>query len=314
MATVKIVDPLTLYGREAIHLLEQSGTLATSLSYCHTAEDDEHQIAEVGGEPGLVPPLDDAGQLADADALLITGSCESPRGAIVQEFVDANPSTLVVSLGPSSGLVDLLVPAAGPPPDPTERHLRVAHPALVVLSQLRDCLRHFEPESATVAAVDPVSVSGRDPVEQLARQAAQRLQGSEVTELIDGQVLAFTAVAGHDDDLNRDAASLHPDLPVAATRTYAGRFHGNVAHIGLEFAQPGSEHEIREAIRDDPRFAEPNLPLLLDASTDSDHIALSLPRMSANDRVLAITAMVDGLRVGGALTGIEILRSMLMQR
>jgi hypothetical protein len=87
-----------------------------------------------------------------------------------------------------------------------------------------------------------------------------------------------------------------------------------VAHIGLDFAQPGSEHEIREAIRDDPRFAEPNLPLLLDASTDSDHIALSLPRMSANDRVLAITAMVDGLRVGGALTGIEILRSMLMQR
>ncbi len=312
MATIKIVDPLTLFGREAIQLLEHAGPLSASVSYCHTETDDEHQIAEVGGEPGLVPPLDDPAQLADVDALLIAGDCESPRGAIVQEFLDANPSTPVVALGTSTRLVDLMVPAAGPPADPTDRHLRVAHPALVVLYQLTRCLRHFEPKSATVAAVDPVSMGGRDRVEQLARQGAQRLHGSGVTELIDEQVLAFTAVAGHDDDLSRDAAILHPELSVACTRTYAGRFHGNVAHLGLVFAQPGSEHELYETIRDDDRFAEPTLPLLLDASTDSDLIALSLPRLSGDDRVLAITAMVDGLRVGGALTGIEILRSMLL--
>ena len=313
MATIKIVDPLTLYGREAIRLLEDAGPLAASLSYCHTETDEEHQITEVGGEPGLVPPLEDPAELADVDAVLIASPCDSPRSAHVQEFLEANPSTPVVGLGPSASLVELLVPAAGPPADSTERHLRVPHPALVVLHQLTSCLRYLEPESATVAAVDPVSVGGRDSVEQLARQAFQRLQGSGVDELIDDQVLAFTAIAGHDDDLNRDAAILHPGLAVAATRTYAGRFHGNVAHIGVVFAQPPeSEHEVYEAFRDDERFAEPNLPLLLDASTDTNHIALSLPRLSGNDRVLAITAMVDGLRVGGVLTGIEILRSMLL--
>lgn len=204
-----------------------------------------------------------------------------------------------------------MVPVAAPPEDPTERHLRVAHPALVALYQLTSCLRHLQPESATVAAVDPVSVGGRDRVEQLARQAAKRLQGALVEELIDDQVLAFTAVAGHDDDLNRDAALLLPNLSVAATRTYAGRFHGHMAHIGIVFAQPESEHEVYEAIRDDGHFAEPTLPVLLDASTDTDHIALSLPRLSGDERVLAVTAMVDGLRIGGALTGLEILRTML---
>jgi len=36
-----------------------------------------------------------------------------------------------------------------------------------------------------------------------------------------------------------------------------------------------------------------------------------MPRLSNDGRLLAVTAMVDGLRVGGAATALEVLRSLL---
>ena len=49
----------------------------------------------------------------------------------------------------------------------------------------------------------------------------------------------------------------------------------------------------------------------LDATIDTDQVALTPPALSSDRRMLATTAMVDGLRIGGALTALEILRSMI---
>ncbi len=311
MPKILIVDPLTLLGREALALFHRDPTGGWSISYVHTSVNDEHQIAELGGEPALVPALGASSELTGFDAVLVASDAEEPRSSHVAEFLKDNPSAPTVVMGAWSKLHELTSPAAGAAADQPSAHLHVAHPALVALQNLVDCLRHLAPTSATVAAVDPVSVLGTNAVEQLARQAAQRLQGVTIDETIEGLVMAFTAVATNDDDLNRDAASLMPDLSVSATKTTAGRFHGHVAHIGLSFADEVAEHDVLDALRDDERFADPDLPVNLDATLDSDLLAVSLPRVSADGRTLAITAMADGLRIGGAFTALQILRSLV---
>lgn len=313
MPKILIVDPLTLLGRETLHLLAVDPFLSADVGYVHTGEDDEHQIAELAGEPALVPPLDAPDQLADAGAVLVASGVATPRLGNLLEFADTNPSTPVVVMGRVPVEWDRMPPAAGAVPEGTPRHVRVAHPALVMLWTLTNCLRYLGPAWATLAALDPVSAGGAEDVERLARQGAQRLQGADVaaSDLIGDQVLAFNLVAADDEELNRDASELLPDLEVAATRAATGCFHGNAAQIGIGFDSTIEEHEVLAALRDDERFAEPDLPLSLDAMTESDVIGLGLPRLSRGGQALSVTAFADGLRIGGARTGLEILRSLL---
>jgi aspartate-semialdehyde dehydrogenase len=217
----------------------------------------------------------------------------------------------IVVMGHLPGDWDLMPPAAGPVTERTSSHLRVAHPALVVLWTLVGSLRYLDPVWGTVAALDPVSAGGAEDVERLARQAAQRLRGAEVEERIADQVLAFNLVAADDEDLNRDAAALLPDLDTTATRLATGCFHGNAAQVGIGFSSAVEEHEVMEALRDDERLAVPDLPLSLDSITESDLIGLSVPRLSRTGRQLSVTGIADGLRIGGARTALEILRSLL---
>jgi len=311
MPKILIVDPLTLLGREVLHLLPSDVALSGPLSFRHTDDDDEHQVADIAGEPILVPPFEDPAELADTDAILVASDTTTRRGEMVAEFVETHDTTPVVSMGRNSRLDDLTIPATGPATKWNNLHLRVAHPALVMLTTILDSLRDMNPERATVAAVEPVSVRGREEVERLARQAAKRLKGADAEELIGDHVRAFNTIAADADNLNRDAALLLPEISVAATRTLSGCFHGHEAHLGFFFAQPVSENEVFEAFRDDERLADPDLPVALDACTGTDLIALSVPRFSGDGRTLAITAMADGLRVGGALTALQILRSIL---
>jgi aspartate-semialdehyde dehydrogenase len=311
MHKILIVDPTTLLGREALALLQREPLETGAVSFVHTAGDDEHEIVELAGQPALVPPLTDPDQLAGFDAVLVASDTETARGSHVARFLEEHPSAPVVVMGHRSTLHEHTVPAAGAATNWPLTHVHVVHPALVALWSLASCLSQFEPSNATIAAIDPVSVRGTEAVERLARQAAKRLQGALVEETIEGRVLAFTAVATDDDDLNRDAAALMPDLSVSATRIVAGFFHGHQSHIGMVFDHEATEHDVLDALRADERFADPDLPISLDAATDSDQVLLSLPRLAADGRTMAVSAMADGLRVGGALTALQILRSLI---
>jgi hypothetical protein len=311
MPKIRIVDPLTLLGREALQLLAGDPYLAGDLAYHHTADDDEHQIAELAGQPALVPPIEDPDELAGADAVLVASDQPTSRLEHVSRFADSHPDTPIVVMGQLPGWWEVLPPAAGADPDRSSMHFRVAHPALVAVWTLVSALDQLEPMRVVVAALEPVSAGGVGNVERLARQAALRLQGAAVEELINDRVLAFNLVADDDEDLNRDAALLLPRLEVAATRTATGCFHGHVAHIGISFRAGVEEHEVLEALREDERIADPDLPLSLDACVESGLIGLSMPRLSGDGSLLAVTAMVDGLQVGGAATALQILRSLL---
>jgi aspartate-semialdehyde dehydrogenase len=162
-----------------------------------------------------------------------------------------------------------------------------------------------------VAAVEPVSSLGVAAVESLARQARQRIQGAPVEELINESVLAFNLVASEDEDLVQDAATLFPDLDLAVTRSLAGHFHGHVAHVCLLFYEPVEEYELYDALSSDTRIVAQEPPFALDATPETDQVTVLRPRLSRDRRCLATTALFDGLRIGGALTALEILQSIL---
>jgi hypothetical protein len=310
MSKILIVDPLTLLGQEVLQLLPADLELPGPVVLCHTADDDEHQITDIAGEPALVPPLTEPDELSDADVIVVTSDAATGRAEMIDAFLRETPAMPAVVVGASPHLDALTVPAASGSALPDGRRVRVAHPSLVVAHALVDCLGDMAPARVTIAAIEPVSVGGRDEVERLARQGAQRLQGADVDETIGGHVLAFSAVATDADRLNRDAAMLFPDLAVAATRVLSGCFHGHQTHVSLEFGDPVDRHEVTESLRADDRLRGPDLPVPLDQTTDSDRIALSAPSFSNDDRTMAITAMADGLRIGGALTALEILRAL----
>lgn len=307
-----VVDPLTLIGREFMSLAEGRPDLVAEFSFCHTDDDEEHQIAELVGRPSLIPPLSGAEDFAGCSAVLVASDTDSSRLRHLFANMDDDPMLPVIDVARSASLADRCQPAVGAAESWSTVHLRVAHPALVVLAHLVRALRHLEPTGGTVMAVDPVSALGGQAVESLARQAAQRLQGAPVEEMIEGNVLAFNVVGGIDDALQEDAATVFPDLDVAVSRAVAGCFHGHAVYLGLAFGAPVDDDEIREAIVSDEIFDLRHTPLSLDSTPETDRVSLTPPRLSSDRHNVGITAMVDGLRIGGARTALEILESVLV--
>ncbi len=303
-----LVDPLTLMGREIRELLPGFPGLINEMKYVHTAPSDEHEVTDLAGQAALVPPLASADDL-EPGALLLATDIDTPRLKHVEAFLDRFPETLVVDAGRLGRFADCTTAAAGGTAAPESRHLRLAHPALVAATTLLGPLAHLEPLGASVAAVEPVSVLGRDAVEGLARQATSRLQGEPVSEPIGGHSLAFSMVALGADRLGEEAAQVLPGLPIVVTRCLSGCFHGHLVQIGITFEHAVDESDLEQAWQTTPRVAQVGLPLRLDTVTGSELIALAPPEFGSDRRTVALTAMMDGLRLG-ALTTLEILQSL----
>jgi len=308
---VLIVDPLTLLGRELTRCIEDSPDLVFDIDYRHTSGDDEHQIAELGAVPALVPTLDGADDTGDAGIVVVTSDPGGDRAGFLEDMAHRRSDLTLIDVARLPELADVTRPAvAATATSGDGLHLRVAHPALVVARSLITALEPLGPTRGHVAAVDPVSIYGREALDALVHQAARRLQGGDPEQSIGGQVLAFNQVSVESDQLTEDAAVLVSTVPLAVTRTLSGCFHGHVVHLAIELAEPIDDPELRDALDacGDVIVADP--PFSLDAVPDRDHIFVSQPQLSPDRRIAAVTAMVDGLRLGGALTAVEILRAL----
>ncbi len=308
---VLIVDPLTLLGRELTRCIEDSPDLVFDIDYRHTSGDDEHQIAELGAVPALVPALDGADDTGGAGIVVVTSDPGGDRLGLLEDMAIRRSDLTLIDVARLPELADVARPAVAATAMSGERHhLRVAHPALVVARSLINALEPLGPTRGHLAAVDPVSTYGREALEVLVHQAGRRLQGGDPEQTIDGQVLAFNQVSVVSDHLAEDATLLIPGVPLAVTRTLNGCFHGHVAHLAVELAEPADDPELRDALETcgNVIFADP--PFSLDAVPDRDHIFVSQPQLAPDRRIVAVTAMVDGLRLGGALTAVEILRAL----
>jgi len=308
---ILIVDPLTLIGRELARCIEATPDLAFEIDYRHTSADDEHQVTELGAAPALVPPLEDSDDTGGAGIILVTSDTETERTGLLEDLMIRHPEITVIDLSRMPKLMDLTSPAVGSTTLKPERcHLRVAHPALAATTAVLNALRPLGPVRGSVAAVDPVSIFGRDALEILVHQAGRRMQGGTPDHAIDGHMLAFNQIAVDSDALTEEAAELIRDVPLAVTRTLAGNFHGHMAHLSIELADPVDDPDLRDAFEAASQVVLGEAPISLDLVPDRDHVLLTQPQISPDRRMVAMTALVDGLRIGGALTAAEILRSM----
>jgi hypothetical protein len=307
-----IVDPLTLLGREFLRCLENATDVYLEVDYRHTAADDEHQITELAAEPALVPPLEGPEELTNAGVVVITSDQETERTGHLEELMIRHPEIAVVDVGRLPRLRDHTYPATGGTAGTSERrHLRTAQPTLAATAAVLEALGPLRPTRGTVAAVDPVSIHGREAIDTLVHQAGRRMQGGTPDHLIDGQVLAFSQVAMGADAFMEEASEVVPDIPLAVSRTAVGCFHGHVVHLGVEFGEPVDDPELRELIESRPEILLCDTPLSLDSVPDQDQILLAQPQLSPDRRMAAMTVMVDGLRIGGALTALDIIRTMI---
>jgi hypothetical protein len=305
-----VLDPLSLLGREFLGRGDELDRMQAALEYRHTTTDDEYEIAEVGGRTVLVPPLDSPAELEGYDAVLVASEGHSSRHDHLLSFLDRNPEATVVDLSRLAILRDHMAPATGPGPA-SARHLRVAHPALVATARVAEVLQHLGRFGGSLAAVDPVSVFGREGIEILARQAAQRMRGEPVGERIDNCIRAFNFLSVDPTDLQDEASAVLPELQLAVTLGLSGMFHGHLAHLALTCSEALSLQAVRETLGQAAGLELADHPLGLDTVPDHDRVLVAPSALSADGRQLALTLMADGLRVGGALTAFDLLDSLV---
>jgi hypothetical protein len=305
-----ILDPLTLRGRELLKCSDRLEGIVGEWDFRHTDLDEEHQIADMVEGPALVPPLEGTDDFVGADVIVVASDGWSSRHEHLLSHLDNNPDAILLDLTGFENLRDRTTPSIGDV-GPDTRQLRAAHPALFATSRVFEVLSFMATLRGSLTVVDPASAYGREAVEILARQAAQRVQGAPVDDRVRGHILAFNSVAVESDDLQEDASVILPDLPLAITRTLSSSFHGHLAHLGLSFEHPVEPDDVRDVLAQAEAIEIDSFPLSLDSVSDRDTVVVSPPSLSPDGTQLALTMMADGLRVGGALTAVEILEALL---
>lgn len=306
---IALIDPLTLVGREVARRLPQLGSEPLLL---HTGVDDEHEIAEIGGSARLVPPLSDESDLGGCAAVIVASDAPTEKLAALLEILDRYPELPLVDVSRLEALRARTVPLAAPSPERlSPPSVRVAHPSLVATYHTLQVLRDLNPTAVTLNALEPVSIHGTGGVEALARQATARLRGEPPTDLVAGETLAFSLVTLPADEIMEDAALLLQGLQAAVGRGAGGWFHGHAALVGIRFAQPIEESDLLDRWMVAEHLTVEEGPLRLDTVTDRETVLLGAPSLSPDRRTVAVAAMVDGLLVGGALTAVELLASLL---
>lgn len=309
MPRFAIIDPLTLVGQEINAEIRRSFPEA-DLSLFHTLEDQEHQIASVGGQAALVPPVSESNAFSGVDVVVLASDQTSSRLKVLEKALEDNPDLVFIDASPLNHYRHLTSPALDADVMTQGARLRPAHPAIVVAVAITEALAAFQLTAMSIAAVEPVSIFGKDAIGILAQQASQRLQGENVKKAIDDYVAAFNMTARSGADLTEEASELLPQVEVAVTRTLGGCFHGHLTMLGLVFASDLGESSVIEALKRAPGISVKNYPLRLDGVGDMDKIWVTRPEISKGGRTLCLQAMVDGTRIGGALTVASILQGL----
>ena len=307
---ILVLDPLTLAGKELLNFDQRLADIGAELDFRHTGIDDESQVAEIGAGPAMVPPLDAPEDLMGADVIVVASDGESSRHDHLLTFLDDDPDQAIVDLTRLGFLDSRTQPSVGVQLSES-RQLRVAHPAIAATAVVVEAVAHLGRCNGSLAAVDPVSTFGQEAIELLANQAGQRMVGASVDDRIQGHILAFNLVAVDSDLLQTEAALLLPETQLAVTQSLSGSFHGHLAFLGLSFNSPVGPRDIDEALSLAPGIEVAAFPLGLDSIPDTDHVVVAPPALSPDQTQLALTLMIDGLRIGGALTALDILETLV---
>ncbi len=301
MPRFAILDPLTLMGQELTRELKRRFPEA-DLTLFHTTDADEHQIFEIEGQAALVPPLTEEDSLSEYDVVILAADRINPRLKVLEQTLEDDDTLVFIDASSLAHYRHITSPALNANAMTSGVRLRPANPSIVAADCVLRALAAFEPTALTVAAIEPVSIYGKEAVTTLAHQAAQRLQGDTVSEKIDKNIAAFNMTAVSGIDLANEASVLFPDLEVAATRTLGGCFHGHLAILSLTFASALPIKAAVRALKQAPDLSIKNSSLNIDGVSDREGICLTQVEASTGGHMLTLQAMFDGLQFGGAVT------------
>jgi hypothetical protein len=187
----------------------------------------------------------------------------------------------------------------------------VASPGATVVAQLAGPLVELGLTGLSAVVEVPASARGREAVQALARNAAARLQGVPAEEGEEDPFVSFDLTVGNEERCGEEVALLLPDVETAVAEVRAGVFHGWTVHLGLSFADrvhPDRILGLWDASDTVDRFES---GLLLSRVVESNRIHTGPLTLSSGGRQVTVTAAVDGLRVGGAATALEILPALI---
>lgn len=302
-----ILDPTSWVGRELTARLAGR----EPLRLFHSGADDEHLIAEVGGDANLVAPLSDPGELDGARVVVLTAPPDPRRGALLLEWLRAHRHVTLLDasqpgLAPDECTTVLTSGAGG-------GWLHVADPAVALAAHLLLAMRPLQPRSAALTVLRPASTFGPVGVEELAAQAAARLSGRAPRRAVAlPRVIAFDATvasAGDRERLQAQLAALVGGVSVTLSLFDIGMFHGHAAVMTVECAAEPAQEDVLAALRRAPlRLARAGEQLRSSAAVDTERIGCAHPILA--ERRVTIDAVGDGFRLAGAAAVLDVLDSL----
>jgi aspartate-semialdehyde dehydrogenase len=311
LPAICLFEPLSLVGRELLQLMEERKLQPQRVVAFHLGADEEHQVAEIGGEPALVPPLESEDQVPEELPIIVAAPPEPARRQVLADLLGQRAEQPVLDIA-RTGLVEGPLLAGAPPGKLWPPRAVVASPGATVIARLAAPLAELGLEALAAVVEIPASASGRGAVESLARQAAARLQGLPVEEEGgEAAAMAFDIGMVADPAVSGEVARLLRGIESVVSEMRTGTFHGWVVHLSLRFGARVHRDRILGIWESSGTVQQVGEDLRLSGVMESDCIHIGPLRLSEAGRQAVVTAAADGLRLGGAATALEILPALI---
>jgi len=312
MTILAIVHPTDLVAADLREKLESRPELWQDLHLYALDKEEVGTLAEARGRPKLVVALEED-SFDKVDVAFLFGSMKKlrpilktipARTTVVLHSPDAKPEDgYPVVIGVEEGQL------------PEDRPLITPHAAVIALAHLLHPLARFRPSFAAATAFQPVSVLGKDALEELFEQTREVLTFQPHDKQLLPAQFAFNILEGDVPSARLEAQLAQvlgqSGLELSIEMLRAGIFHGFGISLHLRLAEDPGPEAVRAALGE-----HPTIELV------EDHELLGTIDVAASETVMVgrversgpgsyrIWALIDNLTRGGASNALGILEAL----
>jgi aspartate-semialdehyde dehydrogenase len=192
--TIALVGSETLLGKEVCEVFAEAA-LGQRLRLVAGDKEETGKLTEIGGSPAFLAKLE-AGELEDADVVILAGSAESSKKALA-----ANPSGVVIDLTYAAE-DDPEARVRAPQAEGEEREggfggpYIVAHPAAIAIALVLKRLHEAFPVARAIVHVfEPASAWGTAGIDELQQQSVSLLSFQPLPKKVFGAQLSYALLA-----------------------------------------------------------------------------------------------------------------------
>lgn len=312
MTVLAIVHPTDLVATDLREKLNGRLDLWQDLHLFALDKDEVGTLSEVRHRPALVTELEED-SFEKVDVAFLFGPMAKlrpimatipPRTAIILTAPDAGPGDgHPVVIGIEEGKL------------PEGQPLLSPHPAVIGLAHLIHALARYQPKVAAATVFQPVSILGKEALEELFDQTRELLNFEPPTKRLLSRQFAFNILDAGDpsgpleQQLARVLDPLQLDLSIALLR--AGIFHGFGISLHLRLAEDPGIAAVRAALGEHPLIEFAEKDELLGTIDVAAHENLLVGRIEqASPGIYRIWALVDNLTRGGATNALGIFEAL----